>query len=201
MCVLSRRSGLERCSVRASVWGPGPAKWRSKSNGSSEPEPQRLSAGGGCGPLPRQGSLWLFAAGSTMQDPSFPGPASSSQTPPRELRALLARGAQAGLVKGARTHCRRCCARAAGTKTPPPAPAPAPARSAGQARGWAPCGYPGQGAVLGLGAPGRCLLNAGTSRSPLARTWQLSPEIGASTRRGIVPIGWGEAIGTPKRHI
>lgn len=46
MCVLSRQSGLERCSVRASVWGPGPAKWRSKSNGSSEPEPQRLSAGG-----------------------------------------------------------------------------------------------------------------------------------------------------------
>lgn len=189
--------------MRASVWGPGPAKWRSKSNGCSETEPQRLSAGGKvagpCLAKVRFGSS--PAAGSTVQDPSFPGPASSPQPPPCELRALLARGAQAGLVKGARTHCRRCCARAAGTKTPPPAPAPAPARSAGQARGWAPCGYPGQGAVLGLGAPGRCLPNAETSRSPLARTWLLSPEIGISTRRGIVPIGWGKAIGTPKRHI
>lgn len=32
--------------MRASGWGPGPAKWRSKSYGSSEPEPQRLSAVG-----------------------------------------------------------------------------------------------------------------------------------------------------------
>lgn len=148
--------------------------------------------------MPRRGSLWLSAAGSTIQDPSSPRPASSPRPLPCELRALLERGAQDGLVKGARTHCRRRCARAAGTKTPPPAPAPAPARSAGQARGWAPCGDSGQGAVPGLRAPGRCLPNAGTSRSPLARTWQLSPEIGASTRRGIVPIGWGEAIGTPQ---
>lgn len=67
--VLSRRSGLERCSVRASGWGPGPAKWRSKSNGSSEPEPQRLSAGGwggeAAGPCLTE-ALWLSATGSTI---------------------------------------------------------------------------------------------------------------------------------------
>lgn len=146
-------------------------------------------------------ALWLSATGSTIQDPSFAWPAFSPRSPPWKLRALLARGAQARLVKGARTHCRRRCARAAGTKTPPPAPAPAPARSAGQARGWVSCGDPGQGAVQGLGAPGRCLCNARTGRSPLAHTWQLSPEIGTSMGGGTVPIGWGEAIGTSKRRI
>lgn len=167
--------------MRASGWGPGPAKWRSSPAAALSPSRSARARGEAAGPCLTE-ALWLSATGSTIQDPSFPWPASSPRPPPCELQALLARGAQARLMKGARTHCR--CARAAGTKTPPPAPAPAPARSAGQARGWAPCGDPGQGGVQGLRAPGHCLRNARTSRSPLACTWQLSPEIGTSTGRG-----------------
>lgn len=170
--------------MRASGWGPGPAKWRSKSNGSSEPEPQRPSAGGRLR-APASPRLFGFPPRRLLYRTLL----SPAQLPHPDL--LLAScglcwhaGLRLRLVKGARTHCRRRCARAAGTKTPPPAPAPAPARSAGQARRWAPCGDPGQGAVQGLRAPGRCLRNARTSRSPIARTWQLSPEISTSTGKG-----------------
>lgn len=157
--------------------GPEPRLSRSKSAPSREP--QRRSAGEGEGPSLSRGAFSVLQRQDLCTGPFlWPGPPPTS--PLLERRARLSRRAQAGPARGARTPCRRRCARAAGTKTPLPAPAPAPARSAGRVKGWAPCGEPGHGAVRRLGAPGRCLCNAGTGRSPLVRTWQLSPGIGAS---------------------
>lgn len=77
--------------MRASGWGPGPAKWRSKSNGSSEPEPQRWSAGvwGGCGPLSHRGSL-AFCHGVYYTEPFFP--LASFLTPTSSLLAASSAG-------------------------------------------------------------------------------------------------------------
>lgn len=77
----------------------------------------------------------------------------------------------------------------------PPPPAPAP--SAGRVKGWAPCGEPGRGAVRRLRAPGRCLCSAGTSRSPLVRTWQLSQ--GSAPAWGQCPMGGARPLGPPGR--
>lgn len=179
----SERRGLE----------PRLSRTKSLAAGSRNARAPGEGAGPSLGPEP----LWVLWLGGFSAGP-FPRQGPQPGSPPLELRVLLARGAQAGPARGARTPCRRRRrASAAGTKTPPPAPAPAPARSSGQARGWAPCGEAaGHGAVRGLGVPGRCLRNAGTGRSPLARTWQLSPEIGSSVG-GQCPLGGARPLGPP----
>lgn len=192
MCALACWSGLERCGERVAGAG-APAK-------SLQVRPQPGTAAPGCrvgrGPLSRpRGVLGPSAPGPlyrTLSLAGIPHPRLLLLSGGLSCRA----GRRLGQQGGARTPCCRRCARAAGTKTPLPAPAPAPARSAGRVKGWAPCGEPGHGAVRRLGAPGRCLCNAGTGRSPLVRTWQLSPGIGASVG-GQCPLGGARSLGPP----
>lgn len=148
-------AGWSAAACERAAGARGRAKWRSKSNGCSKPEPQRRNEGGGCGPLPRRGSLAL-RHGVYCAGPFFP----LLLTPTPSLQAAGSAGTRGSAWAGEggadplppplRSGC--------GNKDPAACPRPRPGPERGPCKGVGTLRR--SGTRCGAGTPG---------------TWALSP--------------------------